>query len=182
MRRSQAFITLLALAASAPAFAQQPRPAAGTDVDVTRTISLSVKPPSPCISVAATGAMVLLSRDELQALVAARPASWRTEAERMALISGKRAEGFLATVSQVTDSGDCQAAPSQLDAESQYLVLEQLERGRAIVKDSKTGEPVSAVRVRYFGERCGPLCGQGRIMVYLPDGEQPFFVVSWWAS
>jgi hypothetical protein len=170
----------LILAASVQA--QASRPPAGIDVDETRSVSLAAAQPQPCISIPLEGAIVLLGKPALDRLVADKPASSTTELERQALIAANRAQNLLAKLSHSRDAFGCFTTNSPLDRESEYLLLGALESGNATVKDLATGDIATSVRVRYMGDRCGPVCGRGNIMVYLPNKSHPFLVVNWWVS
>lgn len=158
------------------------RPPVGTDVDETRTVAQRSRAPADCLSVVLEGVTVLLDRDALARQAAARPAQWKTEAERMALIEGRRAAALLQAAS-LADGADCRHQVTQtLDGEDQYVVLAHLERGAAVVLPAGTKQPLPAVAIRYLGSRCGPLCGRGSILVHVPGQQRPFLVAHWWAS
>jgi len=59
------------------------RPPVGTDVDETRTVAQRTRAPADCLSVVLEGVTVLLARSELSRQAHAKPAQWKTEAERM---------------------------------------------------------------------------------------------------
>lgn len=66
-------------------------------------------------------------------------------------------------------------------ADWMYLVLEQIENGRAAIF-ADNDKPVRTVQIRYLGMRCGEHCGRGDIFVSVPDAPCPFLVLNWWAS
>jgi len=161
------------------------RPPAGTDVDETRTVAQRTRAPADCLSVVLEGVTVLLDRSELSRQAHAKPAQWKTEAERMALIEGRRAAALLQAASPAkggSSSPGCHAVTQTLDGEDQFVVLAHLERGAAAVLPAGTTQPVPAVAIRYLGQRCGPLCGRGSILVSVPGQPRPFMVTHWWAS
>lgn len=162
------------------------RPPAGTDVDETRTVAQRSRAPADCLSVVLEGVTVVLDRDALARQAAARPAQWKTEAERMALIEGRRAAALLQAASPAQGTRDgtgCRHQVTQtLDSEDLFVVLAHLERGAAMVLPAGATQPLPAVAIRYLGQRCGPLCGRGSILVHVPGQQQPFMATHWWAS
>jgi hypothetical protein len=159
------------------------RPPAGTDVDETRTVAQRTRAPTDCLQVVLQGVAVLLDRSALILQANAKPAQWKTEAERMALIKGRRAAALLQAASpgKAGDQG-CHQVTQSLDGEDQFVVLAHLERGAAAVLPAGAAQPVPAVALRYRGSRCGPTCGRGHIMVSVPGQQRPFLVADWWAS
>lgn len=173
----------LLLGVCAVSTAEVTRPPAGTDVDETRAVALPRELPLPCVAVLLDTVTVLLPRADLEAQEAARPAEMRTDADRIARVNSGRAAAVLAAVAPPKAPGTCaEVAGAALDSQGQQLVLDWLERGRALVRLQATGEAVPAVSIRYLGQRCGPLCGRGLITVSLPQGGAPFLAVSWWVS
>ena len=170
------------LNAQAQAQAQAPRPAAGVTVDESRTVTLLAAMPAPCIAIALEGATVFLDKAEVGRAAASRPKAWTTEPERQALIAGKRAEGLLSQLSPTKDALGCFTLASPIDAETQSYVLSALEAGAAAVRDAATGQLAATVRIRYQGDRCGPKCGRGSVLVYLPEATRFFLIVSWWVA
>ncbi|MES2610122.1 MAG: hypothetical protein V4679_07765 [Pseudomonadota bacterium] len=160
------------------------RPPAGTDVDETRTVAQRKRAPADCLSVLLEGVTVLLDRSELSRQANAKPAQWKTEAERMALIEGRRAAALLqaATPAKGGSNPGCHAVTQTLDGEDQFVVLAHLERGAAVVLPAGAPQPAPSVAIRYLGQRCGPLCGRGSILVSVPGQPRPFMVTHWWAS
>lgn len=159
------------------------RPPAGTDVDETRTVAQRTRAPADCLSVVLEGVTVLLDRSELSRQAHAKPAQWKTEAERMALIEGRRAAALLQAAAPARGSSPaCHQVTQTLDGDDQFVVLAHLERGAAAVLPSGATQPVPSVAIRYLGQRCGPLCGRGSIMVSIPGQLRPFMVTHWWAS
>ena len=160
------------------------RPPAGVTVDQTRTVDLPAAPPRPCIAVAFQDVTVLLDKAAVERLAAGVSARGTTEREREAFVAAAQAQALLSQLSTAaarTESG-CFAVAGPLSADAEYAVLSTLEAGAASVKDRASGQMAAAVRIRYLGERCGPLCGQGEILVYLPAARQPFLVLSWWRA
>ncbi|MDP4076947.1 hypothetical protein [Acidovorax sp. A1169] len=159
------------------------RPPAGTDVDETRTVAQRTRAPADCLSVVQEGVTVLLDRSELSRQAHAKPTQWKTEAERMALIDGRRAAALLQAAAPARGGGPaCHQVTQTLDGEDQFVVLAHLERGAAAVLPAGATQPVPSVAIRYLGQRCGPLCGRGSIMVSIPGQQRPFMVTHWWAS
>lgn len=160
------------------------RPPAGTDVDETRTVAQRSRAPADCLSVVLEGVTVLLDRSELSRQAGAKPAQWKTEAERMALIEGRRAAALLQAASPAPGGslGGCHEVKQTLDSEDQSVVLAHLERGAAAVLPAGATQPAPAVAIRYLGTRCGPSCGRGHIMVSVPGQPRPFLVANWWVS
>lgn len=181
MRRR--ILTPLLLMTAAMGQADVTRPPSGVDVDETRVVALRRDMPLPCVSVVVDGATVMLSRADLEAAEAARPTEMRTDAERMARVRSGRAAALLSAVSPPKGPGACaEVAGTALDSQGQQLLLDWIENGRAMVRLQAMGEALSTVRVRYLGQRCGPMCGRGDITVSLPQGTRPFLAVSWWVS
>lgn len=177
--RSWLFFLLLCMLTST-AFAQ--RPPSGTDVDERRMVSLLQTAPSSCIAVPLSGASVVLDRAALEQQVATSPREWKTEAERLALIAGKRAAALLAGLDETRTVLGCATSAKAISADAMHLLLQYLEAGQALVLDLASGQPVPAVEVHYFGKRCGQLCGRGDISVSLSGTKQTIMVVSWWVS
>lgn len=170
-------------ATGAISHAEVTRPPAGTDVDESRMVSARPQIPAPCVAVRYDTVKVVMSRRDLEALAAQRPEDLRTDADRVQRVQSSRAAALLSTVDPPKGADDCaEVAASALGADAERVVLDWLENGRALVRDELKGEAVPAVRVRYVGQRCGPLCGRGEIRVSLPEGDRPFLVMSWWVS
>lgn len=173
----------LFLITSAMSHAEVTRPPAGTDVDETRVVSARPQMPAPCVAVVFEGATVVLSRNDLEAQVARNPAQLTNDEDRIARVESLRASALLSAVVAPKAAQACaEVASAALGPEGLSVVLDSLENGRALVRDEARGTVVPTVRIRYFGQRCGPLCGRGEIMVSLPEGERPFLAVSWWVS
>ena len=158
------------------------RPASGTDVDETRTVTQRFEPPPDCLSITLSGVTVLLDRQELARKAAVQSSPWTTEAERLALIEGKRASALLSAATTVKDENGCRQIHGALDGEAKAVVLAALESGFSMVLLDGSKALVAAVAIRYLGTRCGPLCGRGHIMVYVPGQNRPFLVQDWWVS
>ncbi len=159
------------------------RPPAGTNVDETRAVSARPQMPAPCVAVAYDGVTVVLSRADLEAQAARNPVQLQSDEDRIARVESLRAAALLSTVAAPKAEGDCaQVAWEALGPDGRSVVLNALESGRAMVRDEIRGAVVPSVRIRYVGERCGPMCGRGDITVALPDGQRPFLSVSWWVS
>jgi hypothetical protein len=182
-----------AVFASAAAAQQPPaRPPAGVSVDETRTVDQRTALTGPCIVLRAEWREVdvLLARRDFEPLlpeaegVAAPSASASEPPSAAKAVQARRAQALLRALQPVPGSephGCAEQAPLR-GQELQSLALEALESGRAVVRDRRSGALVPQVLVRYFGSRCGPLCGRGLITVRTPDGEGPFLIVSWWVS
>lgn len=159
------------------------RPPAGINVDETRVVSARPRMPAPCVAVAYDGVTVELSRTDLEAQAARNPSQLQSDEDRIARVESLRASALLSTVVAPRAEGACaQVAWAALGPDGRSVVLAALENGRALVRDEAKGTVVPTVRVRYFGERCGPMCGRGSITVALPEGDRPFLSVSWWVS
>lgn len=158
------------------------RPASGTDVDETRTVTQRSGPPPDCLSITLSGVTVLLDRQELARKAAVRSSSWTTETERLALIEGQRASALLSAATTVKGENGCTQINGALDGEAQATVLAALEGSSATVFVDGSKAPIAAVAIRYLGTRCGPVCGRGHIMVYVPGQSRPFLVQDWWVS
>lgn len=180
-RLTSCALAALALMSSIPP-AQATRPAAGQDVDESRSIELPGELPRPCIAVPGGQATVLLSRRELEQMVAGAPTAWTTEAERQALIQGRRAAALLKAASDksTADPNGCQSLQGPADSDAQHLVADFLERGAASVLLSGKAQP--RITVRYLGSKCGPTCGRGDILFRVPGEPGPVFMVPWWVS
>lgn len=179
-------VALLIVGPSAALAAAPERPPAGTEVDETRTVAQRPRAPDACLSLLVGGVTVLLDRDALARQAAAKPAQWKTEAERMALIEGRRAAALLEAATPASgpkDGHGCSQVTQALDGEDQSVLLAHLERGQATVLAPGGGkEAVAAVAIRYLGTRCGPTCGRGHIMASVPGQARPFLVADWWVS
>ena len=179
LQRSVIFASQMAIATSATA--QAARPPAGTAVDETRIVAQLPAQALPCVSIALDSVTIRLATKDLEQMIAARPANWVSETERQAIISAGRAKSLLARSSETPGPDGCGIYQGVLDADSQFAVLERLEKGLATVIDRKTGQAVGGVAIRYWGDRIGPMSGRGQISVSLPGGRG-FLVVSWWVS
>jgi hypothetical protein len=184
MARRVAGCTLAMIATTgAIGHAEVTRPPAGADVDETRVVSARPQMPPPCVAVLYDGVTVVMSRRDLEAEAAHRAEDIRTDADRVQRVRSSRAAALLSTLVPPQGAGECaEVAASALGADAGRVVLDWLENGRALVRDELKGEVMPTVRIRYVGERCGPLCGRGEIRVSLPEGERPFLVASWWVS
>jgi hypothetical protein len=158
------------------------RPASGTDVDETRTVAQRPKPPPDCLSITLSGVTVLLDRQELARKAAVPSSPWTTEAERLARIESQRASALLSAATTVKGENGCTQVNGALDGEAKAMVLAALESGASTVLVNDSKHPIAAVAIRYLGTRCGPLCGRGHIMVYVPGQSRPFLVQDWWVS
>jgi len=156
------------------------RPPAGTNVDETRVVQLRKFNDEPCISITVGEAAILLQKAEIESLANAKPATWKSEDERIARINGLKAEELLSRLSSSPDSYGCLvAAKASLSNDATWLVLRQLELGAAALRLG--GKYVSSVRIRYFGTK-GDKFGIGSVSVSLPDGAGLLFVVLWWIT
>ena len=174
---------VLAMTASPWSHAEVTRPPAGVAVNETRVVSARGQMPEPCVAVVFDGVTVVLSRTDLEAQAARRPEQILSDEDRVARVESSRASALLSTVlAPKAGVGCAEVAAAALGADARSVVLSWLENGRALVRDEAKGTVVPTVRVRYVGERCGPLCGRGDIMVSLPEGDRPFLTVSWWVS
>jgi hypothetical protein len=176
-----AYATLLLPTSMAQTTNSVPRPPAGQTVDESRTITLMPLPHGECVSLVQNGVHILLPRLDLEALVRRIPSQpWQTEDERMAFVQGSRARNLLEQLGSAVDAHGCLSVQAPLNADARVIWLSQLEQGRAAI--TYQSEAVLNVRIRYVGDRCGPLCGRGLISVHLPETETPFLVFDWWIS
>ncbi|MBT9507827.1 MAG: hypothetical protein IV109_14645 [Rhodoferax sp.] len=180
MRRLLPLLALFAMSFSLNA--ESVRPPTGVDINETYTVPLRTELPSSCILLPLNGVEVILARKELVRIVDAKPSSWNSESERLALIAGNRAASILESAAPANTHTDCVQLRQPLKDDSLYLIINLLEKGTAAVRNLRTGQLVSAVEVRYVGVRCGPTCGNGAILVYLPQHNGPFLSVAWWSS
>lgn len=176
---------LLIMAAIAPlqaCCAEPVRPPAGQTVDETRTVQLRTSRSSPCISIAAGRATIILVKSEIESLAAQRPQTWTTEEERIALIAGKRAEDLLSGLAATTGDDGCFIAPRAiLSGDAAWLVLRQLELGMAAVKLMESSRFAPVVSIRYTGKREGSF-GIGHITADLPESGENLLFLQWWRS
>lgn len=162
--------------------AQSVRPPAGVNVTETRVVRLPSRFDGPCIAVQLENGTVNLSRAELEGILNATPATWQTEAERLALVRGKRAGRLISALTSSTTADGCGIAMATNLADEGYLMLELLEEGHAVVR-TKEGMLVPEIQVRYLGHRCGPLCGSGDILIIVPSSPwPPLLGLQWWVS
>ena len=180
-RRTLLFIVPM-LAVTVLRAAPVDRPASGVEVDETRTVVQRTKPSPDCLSVTLNGVIVLLDRKELVKKAVAQSSHWTTETERLALIEGQRASALLSAATGGKGEKGCAQIDRALDTEAKAMVLAALESGFSTVFASDSKLPIAAVAIRYLGTRCGPLCGRGHIMVYVPGQSRPFLVQEWWVS
>lgn len=174
-------ILLLALSASLTVSAQ--RPPAGRDVDERRTVALRAPVAGDCVAVRAAGAIVLLDRVALARLATAGPATWTTEAERVARIDGRRAQALLdrAGASSVRVRG-CAALDAPALRDELHLVADRQEAGDATVVVAADAQPDLRLVVRYVGRRAGPAAGGGEIQFLREGATTPFLRVEWWRA
>jgi hypothetical protein len=157
-------------------------PAKGTTVDKSFKITLDGIPSGNCVSVVQGEATILVSRQLLEHLRAAKPGKWKTEDELMALIRGGRAEELLQSVTKSTDEFKCTAVQTPVPIDSLYLISELLDAGQAEVIENKTNQRVRHIFVHFRGMRAGPLAGIGHISYLFTLESAPFLVLEWWVS
>lgn len=172
-------VIVLSLALSPAARSDSWPPPAGVDVDAERTFTLPTRAPEPCLSATVDGVSFLLPREELKRMTtAAGPAG--TEAYEQALGDAQRAKRFLALeTAKEMDRYGCVPLAKPLKSDP-YLVLHLLEAGKAAV--AVAGKLNPQVIVRYMGSRCGPGCGHGEMLVYLPEGRRLLLSLFWWVA
>lgn len=170
------------LGTSAVAGTVENEPEAGVSLDIWRTAPLLQELPRPCMAWHHEGAVLLVPRGDLEALVTARPSRWESEEERQALIDGTTAERLLASVAQATDSLGCGALPESLGGDGDVLLLRRIRLGRVAVVEKRSHRALTSLRLRYLGDRCGELCGHGEILIHLPGRNQPWLTIPWWRS
>lgn len=181
-RKSKLGLLAMLICSVGSASAESGRPVPGRDVDRTHTIRLLKAAPSPCVEISFGSISVALSHPDLQILANSSPGQSRREAERLRGIRSKRAAALLEALKPNTRLTDCVGrADGTAGDDWMHLVLELIENGRvAVFADNE--KPISAVRIRYLGMRCGDHCGRGDIFVSIPDAPRPFLVLNWWAS
>lgn len=164
----------------APQFEQ---PKAGGTVDASFKVSIEGVPAgSNCVSIMQEQATILISRDMLEYLKVAKPAEWKTEEERTALIHGKRAEILLNNLQDIKDALGCLVVDPSFDRDADYLVSELLKSGQVGVIDNAAGRPVDHIYVHFRSFVAGPLAGKGDIHFSFREKSTPFFTVLWWVS
>ncbi|MCL2468035.1 MAG: hypothetical protein FWF21_12355 [Micrococcales bacterium] len=104
------------------------------------------------------------------------------EQNRLAWIAAGRTQKLLDLLPASPDKTGCFRAPTEQLGDAEFVILDALERGNAVVENTATGGFVPDVKVRYTGSRAGPTSGIGYISVSLPDTEEPFLSVQWWIS
>jgi hypothetical protein len=157
-------------------------PEAGVSLDVWHTAPLLQEPPRPCLAWHHQGAALLVPRGDLESLVTSRPSRWQSEKERQALIDGDAAAWLLASAAPAGDSLGCETLPDTLTGDGQALLLRRIRLGRAAVVETHGGRTLPSLRLRYLGDRCGPLCGHGEILIHLPGRDHPWLMLPWWRS
>jgi len=193
LRRSTLVLAVLLLTSGAMKLRAEEftRPPAGVTIDETREVPLKAVVPSPCIAVSFThgpmpalpfiAATVFLTKPEPAQVMPLSPGA--TETERLAWIKTGRSQELLALLPSSPDETGCfNIASDKLSVEVEFYVMDALERGTAVVKNTKTGEFVPHIYVRYFGMRGGELVGSGDISVHLPGKTGPLLISSWWES
>lgn len=182
--RTAARVLVLAAIMSAPVppFAQVVRPPAGQTLDRSFEVALASRIDRPCIAVRANGAAVLIARAPLDAAVAARPARWRTEAEREALIRGDRAKLLLERARGGPDHAGCASVDARSIGDAGHLLVEWLEAGRAAVVADGAVAADRAITIRYVGNAPAPHVGRGDIRFLRGEPRREFLRVEWWAS
>ncbi len=157
-------------------------PARGTTVDKIFKIILDGIPSGDCVSVVHGKATILVSLRLLEHLRAAKPAKWKTEQERMAMIRGGRAEELLQSLTKSTDECKCDTVQMPVPADSLYLISELLNAGQSEVIENTTNQKVRHIFVHFRGMRAGPLAGIGHISYSFTLESAPFLVLEWWVS
>ncbi|MFT3736297.1 MAG: hypothetical protein QM776_14960 [Rhodocyclaceae bacterium] len=126
-----------------------------------------------CVALQADGAVVVLSRRELDEFARRIPAEWKTEEERMALIHGTRAQLLLNELSGSKGANGCHDLSRGLKEDALYLVARLLEEGRAGVL-SPTGKALNEITMRQVSKACGPQCVSWWVEFYVPYATVPF--------
>lgn len=167
------------------------KPKAGENVNESFDVTLDDMPGTGCISVLQGAAIILISRQLLEELVAAQPASWKSEQERQAIIYGGRANLILQAASGKLDQYGC-ARSEPDDSDYQFLISELLDAGQVSIIDRDTNQRVRHVVATYSGSMAGPLMGRGhisysfeRVQDFAPGSSRilvPFLMLSWWSS
>jgi len=160
---------------------EEPKP--GRTLDTSFRVALDgISPGAACVSVMADRARILLPRDILERLRAARPEQARTEEENMAVLHGNRAQTLLESVTEAKDDFGCATAQAPFDGDAGYLIGELLKSGQAGVVMNSTNRQVDHIFVRYKAKVSGPLVGKGDISFSFSERSTPFFIVLWWIS
>jgi len=156
-------------------------PTVGAEIDQTFEIALPSSLDLPTVTIVARGARIVVARDLLEQLAALDGPRWSTEQERQAQIAAGRAKKLLEKAGPAVTGRN---GPLQADSigDAEYLIVQILEAGKAIVVPEGSVDPVATISVRYFGTHPSPTAGFGRIVFSLPRPAGEFFSVSWFSS
>ncbi len=158
------------------------RPPAGIAIDKIVIVHTRLTIPSHCISTATNEVSIILDRSELEAFAKIDITKRQTEEDRLFFIRALRARVLLGATTDSIDIFGCTTLITQQIREGSYLIGEQLEKGQVVIIKSTTDKPESQITVRYYGMKCGKLCGQGEIIFSLPNDGEIFYRIDWWRS
>jgi hypothetical protein len=151
-------------------------PPPGARVDQRFEIALPASVEEPVVRIGLRGTEIAIPRTLLATLASQAPASWKTEAERQAVIWGRPAEALL----RAADSAPVGPLDGgRLDREVWSLVSTILQAGRACVHRDGAVTPVRSLVVHYSGFSAGPMMGMGDISVDLVEPRLHLFSSSW---
>lgn len=163
------------------------RPEAGITVDRTFSIKLSTEVSSPCVALPAGSVEILLSYGRLTELADValppdgHPSSkdiWLRKSGATSVLEKVPSSWRLRLFSQKTPHGCFRLS----EREGSYVFLSEIEAGFAAVWDSRVNGFLPVVSVRYKGDRCGDLCGEGFIQLLSPHSKEPLASFEWWIS
>jgi hypothetical protein len=154
-----------------------PRP--GEHVDERFEFALPASVEGPEVRLAVHGREIVIPRELLETLASQAPSSWKTEAERQAVSSGRPARALL----QAADSAQGGSLDwKHLDGSAASLVASILQAGRACVYLSGAATPVRRLVAHYVGSSAGPMLGMGEISIELLESRRPLFSFSWFVQ
>lgn len=170
------------LAGSVLSAAAQPSPP--TVVSEEEVFRLRASTPADCASIAKGPYAIVLSLGRLEAFAKGRPASWKTEQERLALIAGDRARALTAVIGAEIDPIGCRRASRAVPVDAEYLLLSELRSGEVAVIDRRSGAFVDHLDARTSGFRCGgpPCGGRGDMAVSVPGDGTLLLMLNLWVS
>jgi hypothetical protein len=154
-----------------------PRP--GERVDQRFELALPASVEGPVVRIAARGIEIAIPRTLLEALASQAPRSWKTEAERQAVIRERPAQALLQA------AGSAPGGPldlMRLGSAATSLVSTILQAGRACVHPPGAATPARRLAVHYFGSSAGPMLGMGDISVSLVEPRATLFSERWFVQ
>lgn len=161
-------------------------PDVGKEVDMSFTIPLPESIEGPAITIAVSGATIMISRTLIESLTAAsgRTDSRETDDERRALIAASRAKKLLALAPPAKEDWKETLEPIKSDDlnDAVYLISDLLCAGKAVVLPAGGSEPARSVIVRYLGSHPDPGFGFGHISFSTQELRLNFLTISWFAA